>query len=241
MSTPISLAGTDILTIVRWARFLSYTHGSKRGANLAIPGKHGTVWTPDKLFSEADILLEVGLPFSTDDAAYEALSLLAEIFSSQALVTLAQTDPHKGDVQAHVEQLADPVPSQDRFTYVYALRNPAGFWEDQTESTAASGTPPSITTGGDRPVDDMVLTYSGPGYFEYTDELGDTYRFTVDAAAGAGTYILDFGNRTIKKAGVDQDEFITFTDDFAMKWRPDTAQTVASDVAVSAAWRNKWA
>jgi hypothetical protein len=241
MSTPITLNGTDILTIVTSARFVKYTHGAKRGLNLEVSGKHGTVWTPDKLFGEADILLEVHLPQIADDDGLEALSKLAAIFSSQNLVTLGQTDPYKGSVQAHVEQLVEAIPTQDRLTYLYALRNPAGCWEDQTESTAASGTPPAITTGGDRPIDDMVLTYAGPGYFEYTDELGDTYRFTVDAGAGAGTYILDFGNRTIQKAGVDQDEFLTVTDDFAMKWSPNTAQTIDSDVGVSAAWRNKWA
>jgi hypothetical protein len=241
VSTPITVAGTDILTIVRWARFLKYSHGAKRGSNLEISGKHGSVHTPDKLYREADILLEVGLPFGSNTAAYEALSTLAEIFSSVDLVTIGQTDPFKGALQAHVELVDEPVPTQNRFAYLFPLINPGVFWEDVTATSVASATPPVITTGGDRPIDDMVLTFAGPGYAEHTDALGQVNRVTIDAAAGAGTYIVDFGDRTVKKAGVDQDEHITFTDDFAMRWSPNAAQTFTTDVGVAADWRNKWA
>jgi len=241
VSTPITLAGTDIYTIVRWARFLKYSHGSKRGANLEISGKHGSVHTPDKLYRESDILLEVGLPYDSADAAYEALSTLSEIFSSVDLVTIAQTDPFKGAIQAHVEMNVEPVPTQSRFAYLFTLTNPGVFWEDVTATSVGSGTPPSITTGGDKPIDDMVLTFAGPGYAEHTDALGQVNRVTIDAGAGAGTYIVDFGARTVKKAGVDQDEHISFTDDFAMRWSPNAAQTFTTDVGVAADWRNKWA
>lgn len=239
MSTPITLAGTDIYTIVRWARFLKYAHGSRRGTNLSISGKHGTVHTVDKLYNESDILLEVGLPMDDDDA-YEALSTLAEIFASVDLVTITQTDPFKGAIQARVELLAEPVPTQDRMTYLYVLTNPGVFWGSVTATTASSANPPTIVTGGDSPVDDMVLTFAGPGYFQHTDVLGQVNRITIDAAAGAGTYIVDFGARTVLKSSVPQDEFVTFTDDFAMRWSPGAAQTVTTNVAVAASWRNKW-
>ena len=241
MSTPITVAGTDIYTIVRWARFLKYSHGPRRGSNLSLPGKHGTVWTPDKMYGEADILLEVGLPMTSESDALEALSELSEVFSSQALVTIVQTDAYKGDIQVHVEQMGEAVPTQDRFTYLFALTNPGAFWESVIASSASAGTPPTITTGGDKPIDDMVLTFGGPGYFEHTDSLGQVNRITIDAGAGAGTYIVNFGARTVTKSSVDQDEFVTFTDDFSMKWSPNASQTVASDVSVSASWREKWA
>jgi hypothetical protein len=235
----ISVGGTALSTLVEASRFLKYTSGQRRGNNIEIPSMHGTYYVSDKYFTENDVLLEVFLPSDTTDAAAEALSALAELFSSQSLVVVQQTDPDRGSIRARVELVTDPSSTQNPFVYLFGLRNPSGFWEDVSASQAI-GNPPSVTTLGDRPISDMILTFAGTGYLEHTDPLGQVARITIDAAAGAGTYVVDCGARTVKKAGVDQDAFLTLTQPWWMKFQPGAAQSLTSTVSVTVDWRNKW-
>jgi len=108
-------------------------------------------------------------------------------------------------------------------------------------ASQAIGNPPSVTTGGDRPVGDATITFSAPGYLEHTDSLSQVSRLTVDAGAGAGIYIVDCGiPRTIKKAGANQDRWLTVTQPWWMKFQPGVAQSFTSDVSITVDWRNKW-
>lgn len=236
----ISIGGTLVSTLAVHSRFLKYTSGMRRGSNLIIPHRHGEYAVPDKYFEGADVLLEVFLPSDTHAAAAETLSEIALLLSSQDLVTVSQVDPHRGAIRARVELLTDPTPTQNDFTYLFGLRNPRGFWEDVSTTTAASANPPSVTTGGDRPINDMVLTFSGPGFLQHTDPLGQVSRVEIESAAGAGTYILDVGAGTITKGGAPQDRYFIHTQPWVMKWQPNSVQSFTSNVAVAASWRNKW-
>ncbi len=242
----ITIAGTDLDTIAPGnggGRLLKYTSGTRRGDNLIIPYKHGEHTIPDKYFAGSDVMLEVFLPSDTTDAAAEALHELALALSSQTLVTVGQTDPERGDLEADVELLSDPVPTQNNLIYLFALRNPSGFWKSATESTN-TGNPPSVTTLGDRPVDDMILEFSGTGFLEHTDPLGNLSRITIESGAGGTTpYIVDVGAATIvDSAGtpVHKDEFLTVTQPWWMKWQPGAVQSFTSNVSVTARWYNKW-
>lgn len=239
----VTVGGTALSTLADY-RFTKYTSGTRRGGNLVLPYKHGELFVPDKYFTESDVLLEVFLPSDSHDAAAEVLSTLAELLSSQSLVTVTQTDPYRGDIQARVELVTDPVETQNQLVYMFGLRNPAGFWEDQTPDTATSANPPSVTTGGDRPIDDMVLTFAGTGFLEHTDTLGQVSRIEIESGAGGTTpYVVDVGAATIvDSAGtpVTKDEFLVVTQPWWMKWQPGVAQSFTSDVNVAASWRNKW-
>ena len=241
----IELDGTRVDTIVRWVRFLRYTAGAKRGSDVVAPYRHGELHIPDKLFSASEILLEVGLPATSNDAAAQALSDLTAFFAQQVRPVLSQNDPHRGNIRASVELLTEPTPTQDRFTYLFVLRNAKGFWEDETLSQAASGNPPSVTTGGDRPVHDAVLSFSGTGYLEHTDDLGNLSRITIESGAGGTTpYVVDIGKRTVKDSAgtpVNKDEFLVVSKPHWMVFSPGAAQSFTSDVSVAVDWRNKWA
>jgi hypothetical protein len=214
--------------------------GRKRGDQHIIPLRHGTLSYNDKRFTDTIIYLEVFLPGDTTLASAEAMSDLQGIFSNQDFVTIDYDDPFAGNIQAAVDLIEEPVQTQDRFTYLFALHNPSGMWEDVTASNAVSANPPSVTTGGNRPIDDMVFTFAGTGFIEHTDTLGNANRLTIDAAAGAGTYIVDCGARTVQKAAVDQDAFLTVSREWPT-FDAGTAQSFTSDVAVEVDWRNKWA
>ena len=234
----ITIAGTTAASLFVNTRFMKYTSAERRGDNLIIPSQHGTLYVPDKYFAESDVLLEVVLPLTSSATAAKALADVALLVSNQGLIIVSQVDPHRGSIRARVEAVTDPVPTSDDFVYLFGFRNPSGFWEDVSLSTAV-GNPPAVTTAGDRPVGDAVLTYSGPGFLEHTDSLSQVSRVTIDAAAGAGTYIVDLGPKTVKKAGANQDAFITITQSWWMKFQPGVAQSFTSDVSVTVDWRNK--
>ncbi len=235
----VVIAGTTAASLFVNARFMKYTSGMRRGSNIEIPGRHGSYFVPDKYFDESDVLLECVLPVTSTATAAEALSDMALLLSAQGLIVVSQVDPHRGSIRARVEEATDPIPTQNEFVYLFGLRNPSGFWEDVTASQAV-GNPPSVTTSGDRPIGDAVLTFSAPGFLEHTDPLGQVARVTIDAAAGAGIYIADLGARTVKKGGADQDGFLTITQDYWMKFQPGVAQSLTSDVSVTVDWRDKW-
>ena len=240
----ITIGGTALSGVVDHARFLKYTSGTRRGSDLEIPYKHGLLYVPDKYFADSEVMLEVFLPADSHDAAAEALSILAELLSSQTLVTVTQTDPFRGAIQARVELISDPVETQNNLVYMFPLHNPSGFWEDQSATTITSANPPTVTTSGDRPIDDMVLSFSGTGYLEHTDALGQVARITIDSGAGGTTpYVVDVGAGTVfDSAGtpVAKDEFLTVTQEYWMKWQPGVAQSFTSNVTVGGSYRNKW-
>ncbi len=242
----ISIGGTALSTIVDLSRFIKYTAGVKRGRNVTLPYKHGDLFVPDKYFSTADVVLEVFLPSGIHAAGAEALSDIQILLSSQDLVAVQQVDPHRGTIRARVELLTEPVPTANEHVYLFVLANPSGFWEDVSLSSAGSAAPPVVTTGGDRPIDDMILTAAAANsWLEHTDSLGVLSRVTIDTGAG-GTppYIVDVGAGTVvDSAGtpVAKDEFLIVSQPWWMKFQPGVAQSFTSSGSWAVDWRNKWA
>lgn len=245
----IQLDGTRVDSILGTgsrARFLNWTAGARRGADTVDPFRHGDIWVPNKPFTSADRMLEVHLPASTDDAAAQALTSLQAYLGRPDRPVLSYTDPDHGDIQALVELVAsEPVPTQNRFTYLFPLRNASGFWEDVTLSQAASANPPSVTTGGDRPIDDMVLTFAGVGFLELTDENGKVYRVEIESGAGGTTpYVVDCAAGTAQDSAgtpADIDEYLNAPQEKWMEFSPGAAQSFTSNVSVAVDWRNKYA
>ncbi len=241
----IQIGGTLLSTISTNSRFVKWTTGTRRGDDVVIPYAHGEYAILDSYFTGANVLLEIFVGFTTTATAKKTLSDVAKLLSAQSLVDVEQNDPHMGDVQARVKQVTDPIEGGDGTVWLFGLRNPKGFWEDVTPSTAASANPPVVSTGGDRPIDDMILTAAGTGFLQHTDALGQLSRITIDSGAGGTTpYIVDVGLGTVKDSAgspVNKDEFLTVTQPWWMKWDAEGSQSFTSDVAWAASWRDKWA
>lgn len=243
----IQIAGTPLNTIAAGltGRFTRFTSGQRRQADVVIPYRHGNLFVPDKYFTDSDVLLELFLPGGSNAAAAEALSEVALLFASQSEVAVQQDDPHRGTIEALVQMITDPIATQDRFTYLFGLNLPSGFWRTVAQSTA-TGNPPAVTTGGDRPVDDMVLTFAGVGFIEHTDPLGQVARVEIESGAG-GTppYVVDVGAGTVVDSGAGtpnkKDEFLVVTQEYWMKFQPGAAQSFTSNVSVTVDWHDKWA
>jgi hypothetical protein len=219
-----------------FVRVLTEGGGSKRGFNATIPYRDGEYSDGLKFYTGADVLLEVGIK-KTD--AFTHLSELQKMLGkSSGLVTLQRTDrTNAGTIVAEVELLAPPVPTQDRFTYLFPLRNPKGVWKDASW-TSASGTAPSVSTSGDRPIHDAVVTFSAPGTVTHVDSAWGTS--TIEYS-GTGTAIVDIGARTITKAGAAQDAFLAVSQPWWLRLREDSAQTITATASVTIDWKNSWA
>ena len=240
--TSITIGGTALSTVSDNVRLLKYGSGTKRGSNYLIPHRDGEHATTQKWFTSTDLILEVAL--SAAPSREENLStLLALIHDMTGLVTIQGTTTFHGTIRTLVEMLDEPSPSQNPNIYKIPLRNPKGTWEDSSESSNA-GNPPSVTTTGDRPIDDMTLTFTHvnatASYLEHTDSNSVVSRVTIDSGATTGTYIVDLGVRTVKRSGADQDAFLTVTQPWWMRFEPNLAQSFTSSVSVTVAWRDKW-
>lgn len=242
----IQIAGEtlDTITTGLTGRFTKFTSAQRRGTDLVIPFKHGVLFVPDKYFTDADVLLEVFLPDDTHARGQEALSELALRFASQSEVAVQQDDPHRGTIEALTQLITDPVPTQNRFVYLYGLNVPSGFWRSTTEDSTA-GNPPAFTTGGDRPIDDAILEFSGVGFLEHTDPIGQVARVEIlSGAGGTPPYVVDCGAGTVQDSAgtpADKDEFLSASQPWWMKFQPGETPSFTSDVSVTVRRRNKWA
>lgn len=219
-----------------FVRLLSEGGSGKRGSNLDVPAHNGEWSNFDKPYNGADLLLEVGLKKTS---TYQHLSeIQAMLGKSNGFVTLQRTDSYRGTIEAEVELLSPPNPTQDRFTYLFQLRNHSGFWKDSSVTTA-SGTAPSITTTGDRPIDDMVVTFAGPGTAIHVDAGWGTSTLEWQ---GAGTAIFDMSlPRSVVKGGVNAEGSAVVSSDWWLRFAPGTAQDLTATVSLTVDYTNKWA
>ena len=227
--------GVDLTTYTTFTRLLSEGGSGKRGTNHTIPNRHGEHSNPLKWFTASDLMLEVGL---AGTEGYTNLSIVQRLLSGPHVV-LERTTP-VGTVEAVVELLGPPQPTQNRFVYVFPLRCPSGSWYTKTVSTA-TGNPPTVVTLGDRPVGDMVVTFSGVGTATHTDTDGNISVLEIESAAGAGTYVVDCGARTVTKGGVDQERYFQASQPWWWVFSPGATQTIASTVSITVDWHHRWA
>lgn len=218
---------SDHTTFVRVVNEGAYT---PVGGNYTIPGRYGNYRPTRKYYGQTDLLLEVGLKH---DSAHSHLSSLREMFDGYPL--LARIDHPAGTVQTYVELDGGFRQTQDRFTFIIPLVRPSGVWEDASVTTA-SGTAPAITTSGDSPIGDMVVTFSAPGTAIYVDPDWGTATMEY---SGTGTAVVDCGSRTVLKAGVSQDANFT-VDPWWVRFTPNTTVDLTSTVSVTVDYRNKW-
>jgi hypothetical protein len=224
-------AGSALTDHARFIRVLNEATMEPRGGNLVIPGRYGEYAPLQKFYSGSDVILEFGLVI---DNAHSHLASLMGIFSKP--VVLSRTDHPAGTVQATVNLDGGIRQTQDRFTFAFPLRRHEGAWEDAAVSTA-TGTSPTIATGGDQVIGDPVVTFSAPGTATLVTDFGTA----VAEWAGTGTAIMDSGARTIVKGGVAQDALFEINSKYWFRFQPDTTVNLTSSVSLTVDWRNKHA
>lgn len=161
----------DLADYCTSARVVDEGGAGKRGTNIVIPGLEGRRSDPHK-FSEQGLLgLEIVLRYTNaagavthpDGAAGHAYDNLSQVkrllYGHRTLTRLQRTAPDHGTVYVLGEVLQPVRISQARHVFLFPLTLPVPSWHSTTEN---SQTPtPSVTVGGDFPVNDAVLEFVG--------------------------------------------------------------------------------
>ena len=228
--------GSALLDHATFVRQVNVGASSKRNTNLMFAYMDGEYSPAQKFYTGADVLLEVGVINSDDNTYYHLSQLQKMLGKSSGLVTLTQTDHvSAGTVSADVELLSDPRPTQDRFTYIFPLRNPEGSWYGGVNT--AFGTTPSITTGGDRPINDMIITFSAAGTASHVHAFGTSSL----EWAGSGTAIVDVGAKTVVQGSSYVDADFVPSDPWWWRFAEASSISVSSSVSITVNWRNRFA
>lgn len=182
--------------------------GGKRGYNLINPYRHGMIAVPHKFNSELLVPLVVTYKAPTPAAAYTNKETVEQnLFGRKGLATLRRTTP-TDTVEAYVEPIAPSAIEQDRFSYLYMLNAPAGFWQSTTQ-TVDSTSP--VNNPGNAPVGDAVIDIVGGTNVVVTmTEDGATISIAGATPAGGVRVDLTAGTVTRITGGTDYHEFVSF-------------------------------
>lgn len=156
----------------------------RRGENIAVPGRHGLLRVPNKLYDMADFVLPfwvLGVDPSSGailggdaetTAFYARVDELTRLFGGDT-VTLEHTRPD-GSVRRAVVETTDVMewtrePGSPMFGRVsVAVRLPEAFWSDTSATTATfagtNGTHRVLSefAAATAPMDELVITWTGP-------------------------------------------------------------------------------
>src|SRR5690606_28358482 len=206
-----------------------------------------------KTYAPLDIVLKTVLRWTnssgnithTDGAAghiFQNLSELKLLFGQPGLKYLTRVAPDYGEVRAEFEMIGAPVLGEQRHVYYWPLRIPSGSWQDASVSTA-SGSPPSVTTKGNRRIHDPELVFAAAATFTYT--AGDGTEYQVGVAAGPTLPVTISQANGAGTAGddnsADASPYVTLTQPSVMVFDPDATLSLAATGSVTANWRNRWA
>lgn len=154
---------------------------------------------------------------------------------------LYRTAPNAGDQQAPCRLAGRPFVGDLRHIYHFPLTVPSGSWQQAGTISTATGSPPAVTTSGDRRIWDPTIVLSGAQTFTLTDADGTVY--TIVAAAGP-TYpvTIDVGAGTIlDDNGADARGDITFDHDAWCRIAANSTPTISAPSGATIQWRDRWA
>lgn len=225
--------------------------GGKVGANVQVGFLDGERWEP-KTQGAANIILSTVIRYTDEDGVVdhedgkpghfmENLAALHRLLG-QGRRYLYRTAPHAGSQRLLFESVTDPVTGDDKPEYRWVLRSLSGSWQSVTQQTA-TGNPPSVTTGGNRPIFDPEISLSAAGSFKYTNGEGEEFEIVV--AAGPTfpvTLSLVNGEWQAKdNGGFDASQVVTVSHPAVMRFDPAASLSITTSTTCTVRWRNRWA
>lgn len=247
---------TSLLNYAAMVRIVSEWSDGYRGSDPIAQYVHGEESSPRKFHPAANLNLEI-LLLGTDSAGavthvdgaaghyYENFSALKALLAGKqgSLVRLERTAPDLGDTYLDLWQVATVLPTQNRFTYSWPMRAPRPFWVGAPDNANAT---PTFTVGGDAPIDDMVIDFTGTaGDPRLThDDTGDWIE--IAGALPAGGVRVDVGAGTCVRitGGTDYSNLLRVKAPWWMEFDPGanavTVSQTSGAATVTADWFTKW-
>lgn len=204
-----------------------------RTENILVPGRHGTVRTRRKVYEEGQIVLPLWVRDTDVDGEnpdretfYANIDKLTKLFRpGSGLLELLHTLPDGSVRRALVESTeAMDLSTKGRglADFSVALRVPSVFWEDQLpvsqDLTVPHTGPVGVLTGMTAPIDDSVITITGPitaprvealmeglpldkpVWFRYAGTILEGQTLTVNCGdwtlTGGGGHVVDYSHLT---------------------------------------------
>lgn len=167
------------------------------------PGQHGTLYIPGQLYGSGDVRIHCHLRMTDSSGAithpdgeaghiYENLAILKELFGKvDAEIVLTREAPHQGTNSLKITPGDEPTSGQNRFEVIFPMRAHKPFWYGDAVSSTLTG---AFDPGGNAPVDDAVLTFSGAGTI-INGRNGDRIQTT-------GACVVNCGTRRVTVGGV---------------------------------------
>lgn len=253
MSVDLDTLGSLTLSdVCDGAAVLDEGGGAYVDSSFQVPGRAGRQIDPAGELAPLILRVEF-VPKYTDSGGNPGfghlnLSKIKAQLRSRDEVALVRTIDNIGQLRAMVKQFA-PMVEQAPSKYVANLFCASGSWQDVTEDSA-TGTPPTVVTGGDTEIHDPRLEISAAGETEIT--LTDGTVYTITAAAGPVYPITvdpagSNGEGTVTDAnGDDALGEVTFSHEHWLRLEADVdysagpPQGITADNAVTLYWRNRW-
>lgn len=148
-----------------------------RTENIVVPGRHGTLRTPRKMYEEGQIVLPMWVrDTDVDDAnpsrgqLFENIDLLSKLFRpGQGLLEVVHTLPDGSARRAMAEstEVIDFVPRGSGMAqFSVSLKVPGVFWEDadpvSVDLAPTHNGPVAVLSGATAPIEDAVFLVTGP-------------------------------------------------------------------------------
>lgn len=191
----------------------------KRGRNLVVPGRHGTIRSKRKKFDAGEIVLPMWVVGADEDREnsnrelfFANWDMLTRVFTAE-MVELVHTLPGGSSrrVVGEVTSTLDPFTNGSipvgRFSV--ALSVPGPFWEDADTLTTARmhGTGMHALVefaSSTAPMDELTVTFEGPANNPRLQQ-GDVWVSYLDVLAAGESVSIDTGAWTITGNGVTPD------------------------------------
>lgn len=228
------------------------SYPGRRGTNVEVPFLDGTLAQPVKYYDEKEFALAVtifgcntsGVVTHTNGAwahiRENTSIMMGALYGEGSLISVRRADPaYPGSGTVTLEamcEVVDTIPvrlerNMGPLTRLMVIRfkMPTPFWRVLPEKTGQ--TTPSVSNGGNAPVTDMVITFTGgtnPVLTNTTTSESITITDTM-----ATPVIVDVGARTVTQSGSPADGLITPGTDNWMKFVPGTNALTLSSGAVS--------
>jgi hypothetical protein len=210
MAERIYANGLDLRTVARNVESLSglLTSPPRRGSNIEVPGRHGSIPTANKRYAEGEVVLplwikgvdEFGVVGNRDQQLtnfYANLDAVLQTFSAETVII--DHELAAGSTRRALCQLAEPIAfSRDPASPLFgrasiALTIPGAFWTETADRTHTAslatgmGTSATPFAGATAPMDELVITF-GPGN---NPELGQGEVFLAyDGVIGSGRTLV---------------------------------------------------